>query len=227
MNKVQDCLERIRVVRGSNYGVITNEQIEIIFDAQCLNGCERKYVLGRLKENGIVPISEDESYFKWKETKFPQKENDQHHDYSCDIEECEVKKEEMFEKNVDEIVVLLNNEPEILQQYKNETLLFREFLIKEGIDTKCTTVNRISNAIMKISKYRVRRIRTEGWVCGTYMSNVRKNLVRKIRYYFDERELEKFVQAFVSQDDINDRNRMILLFLLHSVPRTVINRYRF
>lgn len=44
MDKVLACVERIRVIRGVNYGVITNEQIQDLFTSLNLDDEQKKGV---------------------------------------------------------------------------------------------------------------------------------------------------------------------------------------
>ena len=67
MDKVYTCVERIRVIRGVNYGIITNEQLNFLFDVLNLNEEERNNVFKILDETNIVPIPEDEAPQKVRE----------------------------------------------------------------------------------------------------------------------------------------------------------------
>lgn len=60
MDKVVSCIERIRVIRGVNYGIITNEQIQELFVFFNLDEEQKKRVYVNLEKDNITPISEDE-----------------------------------------------------------------------------------------------------------------------------------------------------------------------
>ena len=56
MDKVVSCVERIRVIRGVNYGIITNEQIQELFAFFNLDDEQKRSVYACLEKNKITPI---------------------------------------------------------------------------------------------------------------------------------------------------------------------------
>lgn len=62
MDKVKECLDRIRVIRGVNYGQISDEQIRTVFEIFDLNEAQRAQVFEQIHDMGIRLISESELY---------------------------------------------------------------------------------------------------------------------------------------------------------------------
>lgn len=71
MDKVLSCVERIRVIRGVNYGIITYEMILDLFVLFDLNERQMKNVYKCLKNEKIIPISEEDMPQKLRELKNP------------------------------------------------------------------------------------------------------------------------------------------------------------
>lgn len=60
MDKALSCIERIRIVRGVNRGIITNEQLQHLFLLYGMSEKEKISVLEALEKKNIIPVSEDE-----------------------------------------------------------------------------------------------------------------------------------------------------------------------
>lgn len=118
MDKVVSCIERIRIIRGVNYGIITNEQIQELFVFFNLDEEQRRSVFAILEKDKITPIPEDE---------VPQKVRDLHNPPPIVVvpqELDEQTKSELrrkrFEKVLDTYRQDLNNKPNLATIYEKE-----------------------------------------------------------------------------------------------------------
>lgn len=59
MDKVNICLERIRVIRGVNYGIITYKQIQSVFNLYNLDEEQKRAVFESLKKSRVSPSEND------------------------------------------------------------------------------------------------------------------------------------------------------------------------
>ena len=86
-------------------------------------------------------------------------------------------------------------------------------------------IHRISKALLYISNYRVREVRKNGWVCGTYMSPVRERFERWIGCLFSETELFDLINSCAIKSELNQHQLDMLTVLLHNAPKTLVHRY--
>jgi len=223
MDKVLACVERIRVIRGVNYGVITNEQIQDLFTSLNLDDEQKKGVFLILDEKSIIPISEDE---------VPQKIRDAQNPPVVKVTYKEIDEQtkrrlcsERFEKILAAYRSDENDDPSLLVRYEEELPIFIEAVTT--LDDKLyRTVNRkIVRACMVVSNYRVREARKYGWVCGTYMSRVKESFERWVRMVFLEDDLAKLLDSISKEEKLTQRQMDVIKVLLHNTPRTHVNRY--
>jgi len=223
MDKVLACVERIRVIRGVNYGVITNEQIQDLFTSLNLDDEQKKGVFLILDEKSIIPISEDEVPQKIRDAQSPPvvKVTYKEIDEQTKRRLCS----ERFEKILAAYRSDENDDPSLLVRYEEELPIFIEAVTT--LDDKVyRTVNRkIVRACMVVSNYRVREARKYGWVCGTYMSRVKESFERWVRMVFLEDDLAKLLDSISKEEKLTQRQMDVIKVLLHNTPRTHVNRY--
>lgn len=223
MDKVLACVERIRVIRGVNYGVITNEEIQDLFTSLNLDDEQKKGVFLILDEKSIIPISEDEVPQKIRDAQSPPvvKVTYKEIDEQTKRRLCS----ERFEKILAAYRSDENDDPSLLVRYEEELPIFIEAVTT--LDDKVyRTVNRkIVRACMVVSNYRVREARKYGWVCGTYMSRVKESFERWVRMVFLEDDLAKLLDSISKGEKLTQRQMDVIKVLLHNTPRTHVNRY--
>ena len=223
MDKVLACVERIRVIRGVNYGVITNEQIQDLFTSLNLDDEQKKGVFLILDEKSIIPVSEDEVPQKIRDAQSPPvvKVTYKEIDEQTKRRLCS----ERFEKILAAYRSDENDDPSLLVRYEEELPIFIEAVTT--LDDKLyRTVNRkIVRACMVVSNYRVREARKYGWVCGTYMSRVKESFERWVRMVFLEDDLAKLLDSISKEEKLTQRQMDVIKVLLHNTPRTHVNRY--
>jgi len=223
MDKVLACVDRIRVIRGVNYGVITNEQIQDLFTSLNLDDEQKKGVFLILDEKSIIPISEDEVPQKIRDAQSPPvvKVTYKEIDEQTKRRLCS----ERFEKILAAYRSDENDDPSLLVRYEEELPIFIEAVTT--LDDKLyRTVNRkIVRACMVVSNYRVREARKYGWVCGTYMSRVKESFERWVRMVFLEDDLAKLLDSISKEEKLTQRQMDVIKVLLHNTPRTHVNRY--
>lgn len=223
MDKVLACVERIRVIRGVNHGVITNEQIQDLFTSLNLDDEQKKGVFLILDKKSIIPISEDEVPQKIRDAQSPPVVKVTHKE----IDEQTKRKlcSERFEKLLAAYRSDENDDPRLLVRYEEELPIFIEAVTT--LDDKVyRTVNRkIVRACMVVSNYRVREARKYGWVCGTYMSRVKESFERWVRMVFLEDDLAKLLDSISKEEKLTLRQMDVIKVLLHNTPRTHVNRY--
>ena len=68
-----------------------------------------------------------------------------------------------------------------------------EAKIKQTADSKKDAYEVIAEAVIDISVQRIKRKRKNGWVCGTYVNNMKKLLERRIYLSFSENEITELI----------------------------------
>ena len=211
------------MIRGVNYGIITNEQIQDLFVSLTLDEEQQKCVFLNLENDAILPIYEDEMPQKIRDAQSPPvvKVTYKEIDEQTKRKLCS----ERFEKILAAYKSDENDDPNLLVRFEKELLIFFEAVTT--LDDKVyRTVNRkIVRACMVVSNYRVREARKYGWVCGTYMSRVKESFERWVRMVFLEDDLAKLLDSISKEEKLTQRQMDVIKVLLHNTPRTHVNRY--
>ena len=222
MEKVYSCLTRVRVIRGVNHGIITNEQLSFLFDVLNLNEEERNTVLRILEETHIVPMLEDEVPQKVRELYNPPPITVVHKKIDEQTER-DIQRNRYAEVR-DAYKQALNDNPILPKIYEEEIPIFSNALTDLNDKSYRTATQKIVRACMSISSYRVREERKSGWVCGTYMSRVREHFEHWVQMVFREDELVELVECFTSAKELTPEQMEKVMILLHNIPKTLVNR---
>lgn len=222
MDKVVSCIERIRVIRGVNYGIITNEQIQELFAFFNLDEEQKRSVYASLEKDKITPIPEDE---------VPQKVRDLHNPPPIVVvpqeldeqSKCELRRKH-FEKVLDTYSEDLKNKPNLAAIYEDEIPVFRKAITELNNKSSHSTNRTTVRACMVISNYRVREARKKGWVCGTYMSRVIERFEYWVQMVFGEDELAELIDCLVSAKELTQEQTDQVMVLLHNTPKTLVHR---
>lgn len=122
---------------------------------------------------------------------------------------------------------ILELNPYLPTQYKEETLIFK----KDIIDFEHTPrlvfppSFRVMKAAMEVSHYRVREKRQNGWVCGTYMARVEARFESRIRRTFSQEELAELIETIEGGNEFTSRQRDIITALLHIAPEVHVHKF--
>ena len=221
MDKIATCLERIRVIRGVNFGKITYSQIQNVFALYQLNEEQKRAVYESLKNSAICITQDDDASESFLETN-TRKPNS---------EPCKVASDssEKQNKQTDEKLQLcmqdIKDNPNLVDQYKDEMIILKNLITSQNFNQKISASRCITIALMKISSHRVRDIREHGWVCGTYMLRVRKHFEKWIQAIFTEDELCELVNCYLEGNDITPHQQDIIMVLLHNTPKTLVHPF--
>ena len=222
MDKVISCIERIRVIRGVNYGIITNEQIQELFAFFNLDEEQKRSVYASLEKDKITPIPEDE---------IPQKVRDLHNPPPIVVvpqELDELTKRELrrkrFEKALGTYRQDLIDKPILIERYEEELPIFVKMVIALKDKPYCAPSQKIVRVCMNISNYRVREARKSGWVCGTYMSRVRERFEHWVQMTFSEGEMAELIDFCFSSKELKQEHMDKVMVLLHNIPKTLVHR---
>lgn len=222
MDKVVSCIERIRVIRGVNYGIITDEQIQELFAFFNLDEEQKRCVYASLKKDKITPISEDE---------VPQKVRDLYNPPPIVVVPQELDEEtkselrrKRFEKVLDTYKQDMKNKPNLAAIYEEEIPVFIKAISELNNKSRHSTNRTIVRACMVISNYRVREARKKGWVCGTYMSRIIEHFEHWVEMVFVEDELARLVDSIVYAKELTQEQMDMVMVLLHNTPKTLVHR---
>ena len=225
MDKVVSCVERIRVIRGVNYGIITNEQIQELFAFFNLDDEQKRSVYACLEKNKITPIPEDEVPQKVQElhnppqTKFVPQELDEH-------TKLELRRKR-FEKTLETYRQDMKEKPFLAAIYEKELPVWGKALYDLNDKPIRTPNKKIVRACMAISNYRVRDAIKNGWVCGTYMARIKERFEHWVEMVFGEDELAGLVDSIIYAKELTQEQKDMIMVLLHNTPKTLVryNKY--
>ena len=229
MDKVNICLERIRVIRGVNYGIITYKQIQSVFNLYNLDEEQKRAVFESLKKSRVSPSENDGMASPFPGTAIVRKELDQ--DVGSDDEESnknkqrEENRKKRFDEKLQQCKRDIDENPGLASQYFDELEILKSKLAELSAIQNRSAIHRISKALLYISNYRVREVRKNGWVCGTYMSRVRERFERWIGCLFSETELCDLINSCAIKSELNQHQLDMLTVLLHNAPKTLVHRY--
>lgn len=221
MDRITSCLERARVIKGINYGIITNEQIQDLFAVLGLDKEQQARVLSILEAEHIVPIPEQE---------VPQKVRDlldpptvKAVPKQLDEQAKQQLRRELFERSLNAYRQDLEASPELAARYKAELSIFIQAVADLAEKPYRTVYKKMANACMAISNYRIRDARKSGWVCGTHTSSLREFLERWMWHVFSEDELLELIDCCVCAKALTPEQMDQVAVLLHNSPRIHVN----
>lgn len=223
MDKLLKCIERIHVIRGVNYGIITKEQIQDLFTSLNLDEKQKKEVFLILEKESIIPISEDEVPQKIRDIQNPPvvKKINKELDEQTKRELCSAR----FEKILEEYRRDVNDDPNLIIRYEEEISIFIEAVTTFDEKEYHTVSRKIVRACMAVSNYRVKDVGRRGWVCGTYMSGVRDDFERWVKLVFLEDDLKELIDCFQKGKKLTQKQMDMVMVLLHNTPKVHVNRY--
>lgn len=229
MDKVNMCLERIRVIRGVNYGIITYKQIQSVFNLYNLDEEQKRTVFESLKKSRVSPSENEVITSPFPGAALDRKEsNPDGKSVDKDTnnnEQREENRKKRFDEKLQQCKCDIDENPGLASQYFDELEILKSTLAEQSAIQNRGTIRRISNALFYISNYRVREARKNGWVCGTYMSRVRERFERWIGCLFSDTELIELVNSCAGKSELNQHQLDMLTVLLHNTPKTLVHRY--
>lgn len=229
MDKVEACLERIRVIRGINYGIITYKQIQSVFNLYNLDEEQKRAVFESLKKSRVSPSENDGMASPFPSTAIVRKELDQ--DVESDDKESnnneqrEENRKKRFNEKLQQCKCDIDENPGLASQYLDELATLKNRLAEQGTIQDRSAIHQISNALLFISNCRVQEARKNGWVCGTYMSRVRERFESWIRCIISDTELSELANSCAAKSELNQHQLDMLTVLLHNTPKTLVHRY--
>ncbi len=224
MDKILSCVERIRIIRGVNHGVITNKKIQDLFIIYDLDEQQRKSVFEILEKDMIIPVSEEIPQ-KVQASNAPSQSQAEHRE--LDEQTSNVLRKERFDMMLDKYKQAIKDNPDITKRYEDEIPIFAKAIIEQNDERSKTASRIITRAVMAISSYRGREARKRGWVCGTYMSRVRKHFECWLRDVFAEEQLSELITCFAEGKELTQEQEDMLRVLIHNTPKTLVNRWYF
>lgn len=219
MNQIANTFEHIKVIRGVSGGNITVGQIQTIMRRYHLDEAQQAILNTKLSENGIQPVAESQlpppSPDCSSAPKTPPKK-----EISPEV------RAERFAKLRANYQEALEEIPALARQYQQEVPLLKQAIADEAADSMTKRPDLIlTQAIMVISRHRVRDYRHKGWVCGTHSSKVRDYFRRKLNFIYSTEELKALVQYCTDPNaGENAHFDQILLLMLHDMPRTIVHQ---
>lgn len=216
MDKVKACIERITVIKGVNYGQISNEQLQDVYILYSLSEQQQEQVNEWMRQIGICPIPESEMIRarQAKSISYEAPKQDTPNEVTC---------EERFQSARRACMEALESEDRLLAQYQEELLLLKNAIKEYSNNSTLKAESVITRAVMDISSYRVRDVRAKGWVCGTYMSRVRQIFRNWLCCHFAATDMAELIGCCTSTSPLTTKDVERLLVLLHNTPRTLVH----
>ena len=218
MDQITHALEHIKVIRGVTNGNISIGQFQTIIQRYHLDETQISILNTMLSESGIQPVPDSQIRTPISDLasapKVPPKK--------------EISPEvlaERFSKLLAVYEEALEETPDLAQQYQSELPLLKQAIAEEAANSMTKRPDLIlTQAIMVISRYRVREYRHKGWVCGTHSSKVRDYFRRKLNFIYSTEELKALVQYCTDpSSEENAHFEQILLLMLHDTPHTIVH----
>lgn len=213
MDKVNLCLERIRVIRGVSGGKISYEQIRTVFVTCDLDEEQQEQVFELIQNIGIEPYSEIDMCEPMQEEtmKQPKKRLISTNDI-----------EEHYKNALDACLEALRNDENLFIQYQDEVQILKHFISEASSNSKVTPYQIVTRAVMDLSTYRVREKRKNGWICGTGSSGSRDIFVLWLSVNFKEDDISELIDCCTENETLSKKHQEMLLVLIHNTPSTVV-----
>jgi len=228
MQVVKECFERVRIIKGVNYGIITNEQIELLLERYQLTEEQQRHFFALLREHGIKPINDSEVPDKVKKQRLETCSNNEQVDENEETDSVPTvdERKRIREVKVQKIANEIKEDPKVFEQYKEELLILKEEILQQKNDGYKSAIKAITAAMLGVSRYRVRERLKRGWICGTYMSRVRERSERCVSYLFAEEELSDLIECCANNTELDARQTETMLLILYCAPHVLVHRSR-
>ena len=118
-------------------------------------------------------------------------------------EQLEENRGKRFDEKLQQCKRDIDENPGLASQYFDKLEMLKSKLAEQSAIQNRSAIHRISKALLYISNYRVREVRKNGWVCGTYMSRVRERFERWIGCLFSETELCDLINSCAIKSELN------------------------
>lgn len=224
MDKVKTCIDRIRAVMGVSNGVITDKQLESIFDLYCAEESDKKRVYEYLEDNRILPETEEKAdeaeIMDVRRRAFVEKFTRE----TRVVLLSEDTRKRRFEEMLGECTEAIRSDPALATRYYEEFGLMKKYIKDTEFHEKWLPSRCLIMTLFHISLYRAREQRKYGWACGSNFNRVKERFEVMIRHLFSEDELAGIIDVCLYDGDLNERQAQVLALLLHKVPKPRINR---
>lgn len=218
MDKVSMCLERIRLIKGVNYGVITNEQVKELFEIWDLDKSQIQAVYDSMKINGIVAIPESEVPNKVRGESCIKSEQ-----RVLSEEELKQVYKERFDVTYNNYIADIEENPKLATQYESEIPIFANAVVNMEHRKYINVQKKIALAVVEVAYHRVADKRYISG-CGTYLSHARQTFERWLNYVFSEKELIKLNDACMNGEEFSDHQKNMIALFLHHAPKIQMRR---
>lgn len=209
--KVKACLDRIRVVRSMDHGQISEDVLQNILDLHDLADEEKEGVLAEVDKRSIRILIDDSLPVRTKKKETVLVSEEEH----------QARLTQALESNMQ---ALNHEDGSIIKRYMEEIPVFEEFIRKQAYEDKGPPYQTIIEAMVKLSRYRVRRIR--GWTCATGMSDTKFYLSKWLQFVFSEAKIKDFIHRCKQHREPDEEYLQIVFLLIRNVPTTVVHPFK-
>lgn len=222
MNKVKQCFNAMEVVRKVGNGLITQEEVEILVIKRDLNDVEKEVFYKLLDEHKIRPIvTRDIEQYDSKPIVTEKQEE-------VDDEGDDEIREERFDRLYQEYEDENKRIPPLGERLGQEKFDLMKAIVEHVTDSEDDVFNVITDAIIDISRQRIKERRKSGWVCGTYVRGAKVLLENEIYLSFSKKQLKELVE-FCKSGKTGSRNNeywdKVLKVMLFNAPSLRVNQW--
>lgn len=222
MDNVKECFERIRIIRGVNYGLITKDQIKDAFISFSLTEEEQESLWNMLEENEIVPMEEDDYIESAKKSgKYYKDQGEDLQQYDEEFED--ISEEERYNQRKEKLYLAfecsLEEEPTLMESYSYVLPLLKKSISEGGRELLERGTKLPPNYIMAYSvighKTECIKIQPE----ETYLNKQRDCFKKWIGYYFSENEISQILSKCMNDENLTEEETQKLTVIYHNAPR--------
>lgn len=218
MDKVSMCLDRIRLIKGVNYGVITNEQVSELCEIWALDENQKQEVSDLMKANGIISIPASEI----PEKVMPQN-NPKSEPRMLSEEELKQIHKERFDAAYKNYKGKIEGDPLLATRYESEIPVFANTVSNMENLKSINIQEMLALATIEVARCRIADKQKIGG-CGTYISHAISAFERWLKYVFWEDELVELKNTCINGKEFSDHQKKIIVLVLHNSPKIITRK---
>lgn len=224
MNKINNCITRINVIRGVNKGIITHEHISGLIIKYQLDENQSKLLYELLRRREIYPVSEED--FPSVHTKPMLKETSVSSENYVRPEpstEDRLRYLNTLHKSVSEF---FEKEPHLKEKYISEIPILRKYITV--LKDESSPFDILINAAKIMQHYRIEQTSEFYSSCVFGMSRRFSTFQRILKFIlfkiFTPQETEEFITRCCEDNELNDNDLTILIIFLNLIPTPMLRR---
>lgn len=130
----------------------------------------------------------------------------------------------LFEKEYAKCKAVIDGDTDKAKQYRKEIDILKNLIKEKEKISEMKPIYIILHSVMELSKYRIGYTSKMGWICGTYISSLKRRLRAFFECMFTPDELDGLVYSCAHKDVLSEHQYKMLVVFIHNTPKIIVHR---